>query len=136
MLGRCHDQGNARWKGYGGRGIVVVAEWHDRAVFLAWVAGQPGHKDLRLELDRIDNDGPYAPWNCRLVTRSENASNTRQNRYVEYEGSWYTITQFRNRFAPRYREVSAVRRQLDRGATPAEIIANQRRCRGPYLRHS
>ena len=30
-----------------------------------------------LQLDRIDNDGPYSPWNCRFVTPRENGFNKR-----------------------------------------------------------
>ena len=31
-----------------------------------------------LQLDRIDNNGPYAPWNCRWVSQKENCQNTRK----------------------------------------------------------
>lgn len=33
--------------------------------------------DQHYSIDRINNDGPYAPWNTRLVTQTEQCRNTR-----------------------------------------------------------
>jgi len=30
-------------------------------------------------LDRIDNDGPYAPWNCKFSSPTEQVQNRRKN---------------------------------------------------------
>lgn len=71
---RCYNPKAKRYERYGGRGIVVCDEWlHDFAAFANW-AVQSGY--LReLQIDRIDNDGPYAPNNCRWVTPLENSRN-------------------------------------------------------------
>lgn len=37
-------------------------------------------------LDRIDNDGPYAPENCRWITRQEQTHNNRRTVLVTMDG--------------------------------------------------
>ena len=44
-----------------------------------------------LSLDRVDNSGPYAPWNCRWADRATQNRNTRRNRLVTVCGKTQTI---------------------------------------------
>lgn len=88
MFRRCRDPHVESYAKYGGRGIDVVAEWANFDRFYADMGPRPS---LRHSLDRIDNDGPYAPWNCRWATAIEQMRNTRQNVYLTYQGKRLTL---------------------------------------------
>ena len=113
MLARCYNQNHPKYPIYGGRGIYVCDEWYTPNV-----EGNPGFKNFAkwsydhgfydqpkdtsrseiLSIDRIDNDGPYAPWNCRWVTIKVQENNKSTNRHIRYNGEVYTFAQFRELF--------------------------------------
>ena len=76
MKSRCSCQTNIRFHRYGGRGIFVCDEWSNFVTFRDWALSN-GYTDA-LTIDRINNDGPYAPDNCRWVTIQENIRNGRK----------------------------------------------------------
>lgn len=108
MISRCYKPYNQRYSNYGGRGITVCDEWLGDNGFIAFKdwAYANGYYDQpkdtprkdRLTIDRIDNDGPYAPWNCRWVTNKVQSNNKSTNRHIRYNGEIYTFSQFRNLF--------------------------------------
>lgn len=82
MLRRCGDSSNKQYKDYGGRGIYVCDEWlKSPGEFVRW--GMANGWQVGLQIDRIDNDGPYAPWNCRFVTALVNSKNKRPKK-IQY----------------------------------------------------
>lgn len=92
---RCHDPKHAAYPNYGARGIYVCERWlKSPTAFLADMGKKPSPKH---ELDRIDNDGPYSPENCRWSTRSENDRNRRNNRVVEHNGEALTLVAWSER---------------------------------------
>lgn len=91
---RCHNPKHTWYDSYGGRGIFVCEEWRlipnpknqDNDItqlnkkiidkFVEWSL-KNGYC-TNLELDRVDNDGPYSPENCRWVTETIGSINTRK----------------------------------------------------------
>lgn len=104
MLKRCNDPKHDAYPNYGGRGIYVCDEWSNKGMTPQEVlkAGNPGFmnfykwamkngykepdpkqpKGKRLSIDRIDVNGPYAPWNCRFVTMDDQQLNKRNTCYI------------------------------------------------------
>jgi len=90
MRARCANPKTVNYARYGGRGIGVCEAWTDFKIFLADMGHAPG----RTTIDRIDNNGPYSPENCRWATRKEQSNNTSRNRYLKHQGETLTVTQW------------------------------------------
>lgn len=75
MIQRCENESHPAYRHYGGRGITVCAAW--RASFAAFLADVGPRPSVEHSLDRIDNNGPYAPGNVRWATVTQQNGNRR-----------------------------------------------------------
>ena len=87
MRTRATNKNRKQAKDYVLRGIYVCDEWSDYRKFKEWAMAN-GYAD-NLTIDRIDNDGPYAPENCRWITQKEQCRNKRNTHVLEYGGCTY-----------------------------------------------
>ena len=90
MRQRCRT-GNASSKNHGDRGIRVCPEWD--ASYDAFVRDM-GYAPDGMTMERNDNDGDYAPNNCRWATDKEQRLNKRNNRRLTAGGITRTVTEW------------------------------------------
>jgi len=80
---RCDNSKHIGYKNYGGRGVTYFFAW---SIFQNFIADMGRRPTPSHQIDRIDNNGNYVPWNCRWATKEENCRNTRNARQELYKG--------------------------------------------------
>lgn len=82
MKARCCNKNAPDYPRYGGRGITICDEWRDNfPAFKKWALSAGYDYDaprFACTLDRINNDGPYSPDNCRWVNMKKQIANQRR----------------------------------------------------------
>ena len=133
MIRRCYLPSCESYERYGGRGIYICEEWYPELsyierrrqhnpgflAFYNW-AMENGYHDPEpdqhrkewLTIDRKDNDGPYAPWNCRWVTQKEQISNRENTKTFTINDTKITYTEIVERFGG---SVSGIIRRVNSG---------------------
>lgn len=113
MLSRCNRANSFSYPRYGGRGIRVCDRWSGRNGFGFFLDDMGPRPSGNHSIDRIDNDGPYSPENCRWATRKQQANN--QNRTatskkphwkVEYLGETDTVSGWSRRLGISRRSIA------------------------------
>lgn len=83
---RCLNSKAPHYDRYGGRGITICDRWIKS--FAAFVQDM-GPRPKGFTIERINNDGPYSPENCKWASRKEQALNKTNVRTVNIEGIEY-----------------------------------------------
>jgi len=98
MRDRCLNPADPAYSGYGGRGITIDPRWDTFESFFADMGPRPA---AGYSIDRLDNDGPYSPENCRWATRTEQGRNKRNNFRVEFREERLTVAEIAERTGAR-----------------------------------
>lgn len=91
MKRRCDNPNASNFYLYGGRGIGYEPKWKHFENFLEDMGVKPNDE---LSLERIDNSLGYSKDNCIWADRNTQASNKRNNRYIEHNGERLTLSQW------------------------------------------
>lgn len=94
MRRRCLIPSDDAYRHYGARGISIDPRWDTFEQFIA----DMGLKPRGYEIDRIDNDGPYSPENCRWALKADNLRNKRNVRWLELNGERKPLSQWASTF--------------------------------------
>lgn len=126
MKGRCLTPSTYRYEEYGGRGISIHPSWMEFSNFLSDMGPRPEGTSL----DRINGNGNYEPGNCRWATPLEQVLNTKQIRWIEFNGERMPM----KHWAERVGLPPVVLRKRLLSGWPLERALNPRRARSKWER--
>ena len=110
--GRCENPNDRQYHLYGGRGIRFCFPSVIQAGI--WILKNVPNVRQEYEMDRIDNNGHYAPGNIRFVPREKNLGNRRVTVLSEWDQEYWPYSR------------NVVTRMLSSGKTREEIIESAR----------
>lgn len=118
---RCLNPNTDNYSSYGARGIKMCKEWiSDFKEFHDWAINN-GYSD-NLTVDRIDNNGNYAPNNCRWATFKTQANNKSNNVMLKFKGHTLNLKQWSETLNMNYRALEA---RLRRGWSIEKTLTTQ-----------
>lgn len=88
MNNRCRNPASQAYAHYGGRGICVCAQWCGPGGFPRFLKDVGARPSLAHSIDRIDNDGHYAPGNVRWATSGEQRRNRPDVNRILHKGAF------------------------------------------------
>lgn len=121
---RCDNPNNKAYPRYGGRGIYLCERWRIFENFYADMSPRPEG----LSIDRIDNDGPYSPENCRWATASEQGRNRRGIPRHSFQGEMLCPAEIAERVGIGRVKIA---QRLGRGLSVEEAISGPSKMRRP-----
>lgn len=92
MKDRCSNPNGAEYHRYGGRGIFVCERW--KQSFGDFIQDMGLRPSPEYSIDRIDNDGPYSPDNCRWATRTEQQNNRSTTVRLAFNGETHSTNEW------------------------------------------
>lgn len=116
MKQRCSNPACSDYKYYGGRGITVCERWKES--FAEFVADM-GEPQEGMTLDRIDNNGPYSPENCRWATRKQQTDNSTRVKIIEAHGRRLNYSEWGRLLGV---SSTAITQRIHRGMTPVDAV--------------
>jgi hypothetical protein len=117
MHRRCRDVKHKQYADYGGRGITVCERWANFDAFLADMGARPEG----MSVDRVNNNGPYSPKNCRWADRVTQNNNRRYCRRIAWGVETMTAKEFCRATGMKYRPFV---KRIERGWSMLQIFAN------------
>lgn len=116
MKNRCCNKNAPVYKNYGGRGITLCDKWQTFEGFLEDMGKRPNG----CTLERLDNNKGYEKSNCVWATIEQQARNTRQNKFITFNGETLCMTDWAKKTGIPYPTIQDRRRK---GLSPSEILA-------------
>ena len=117
MRNRCYNPNVASYKYYGAIGIKVHPKWISSFEEFYADVGDPPSKHH--SLDRINVLKNYEPGNVKWSTKTEQANNKRNNRYIEWDGRKQSLSQWARELGLNAKIIS---KKFHRGIRPPELF--------------
>ncbi len=117
MIQRCRNSNSAVYKRYGGRGIKVCERWENFELFFEDMGKRPSNA---YSLDRYpNNNGDYAPDNCRWATTEQQTRNKENNIWIEHNGENMILQDWAKRTGINY---NTIKSRLKKGVSIKDAL--------------